>query len=171
MPAKTAKKYGLGATGRPVEVDLPSGNTCLARRPGAQGLIKEGLLDDLDQLTSLVQTELIDSKDPRSMAKAVQGLQKDPKKILEAMAMIDRVIAFIVVAPRVIVPPDDAEKRRKLQAEDADAIFADEVDEEDKMFLFQWCVGGTADLAQFRQESQEAMGALAAMQGVQSQTE
>jgi len=182
MPAKTKPKYGLGVGMRPVELALPSGNTCLARRPGAQGLIKANLLNDLDQLTALVQVELIDSKDPRKMAQAVKGLARDPAKVLEAMEMIDRVTAFVVAEPKVLTrpkkPPEldgnlwDAEAAsEELMASYPGALWAEDVDEEDKMFIFQWCVGGTSDLVAFRAESSAALGALSALNDVPDATE
>lgn len=159
-PAKAASKngYGIGLV-KPMELDLPSGNCCLAIRPGAEGLIKAGLLDSLDQLTSLVQIEHIDAKDPRKAATNVdvQELLKDPKKLATGLALVDKVICHVVKAPVVFMPPEDDDALR-----DPNVIYADQVDYEDKMFIFQWAVGGTSNLVQFRQESQELVGNLSA---------
>lgn len=167
-PAKAASKptYGIGLANKPMELDLPSGNTCLAIRPGAQGLIKEGLLDSLDQLTALVQKEHIDSKDPRKgLQSAVNAMAANPKDLMEGLEMVDKVIAFVVKEPKVWM--DEYEKDGvTLKPRKPDRLYADGVDLEDKMFIFQWTVGGTADLARFREESNQLMGNIPAQQDV-----
>jgi len=181
--AKAASKptYGLGLTSKSFEIELPSGNTCLAIRPGAQGLIKAGLLDSMDQLTGLVQTEHIDSKDPRRMAEAVQALSVDPEKLMQGLEMVDRCIAHVVQDPKVWLdePLLDKESGRPVfetkmtpggkevrvpvyKPRKVGLVYADMVDLEDKMFIFQWSIGGTADLKSFRQQSQELLGGFSA---------
>lgn len=150
MPGQT-KKYGLGRATNAIELDLPSGNTCLVIRPGVQGLIKHGLLDSLDTLTSLVQINHIDSKDPKAMAKAVNDFAQDPKKILEASRIIDQVLCYVVHEPKVLMPPESDSER------DPGSLYADEVDEEDKLFIFQYVVGGTRDIESFREQSKKLM--------------
>lgn len=156
---KAASKptYGMGLN-KPMELKLPSGETCLALRPGVQGLIKAGLLDSLDSLTSFVQVEHIDSKDPKKAATKVnvEELAKDPKKLDEGLSLIDKIIVHVVKAPKVFLPPEGDEEREPGK------LYADDVDIEDKMFVFNWAVGGTADLAQFRKESEGLMGNLSA---------
>jgi len=162
-PAKAASKsgYGLGLANKPMELELPSGNTCLAIRPGAQGLIKLGLLDSLDQLTGIVQREHIDSKDPKKQLQAaVNTMAANPKELVEGLEMVDKAIAHIVQQPRVYLDEyeDDGEGGKVALPRDPERVYADEVDLEDKMFIFQWAVGGTADLASFRKESADLMG-------------
>lgn len=173
-PAKAVSKpsYGLGLTTKSFELDLPSGNTCLAIRPGAQGLIKHGLLDSMDQLTGLVQTEHIDSKDPRKVSEAVKALSVNKQQIEDGLAMVDKAIVFIVQQPKVWLdepkldkdfkPVIDEEGNTIFEPRKADRIYADEVDIEDKMFIFNWALGGTADLKSFREESAELLGNLSA---------
>lgn len=154
-------QYGLGLVTKPQELALPSGAVCLAIRPGAQGLMKMGLLDSLDQLTSLVQVDHIDSKDPRKATKVdIQQLRQDPKKLLEGMEMMDKVIAHVVQEPKVFL--DEHDDKGKVKARRVGVIYADMVDEEDKAFIFQWCMGGTADLEKFRAESAELLGGISA---------
>lgn len=191
-PKKTAAKamsktgYGLGLANKPMELELPSGNMCLAIRPGAQGLIKAGLLDSLDQLTSMVQVEHIDSKDPKkALQEGVAAMSADPKKILEGLEIIDKAVAFVVREPRVFLDEpeldDDgnpvmralvgadgraAGEKPVMKPRDPARLYADEVDLDDKMFIFQWAVGGTSDLVQFRKESAELMGSISASKDV-----
>lgn len=175
-PARAADKptYGLGLANKPMELDLPSGNTCLAVRPGAQGLIKAGLLDSLDQLTSLVQAEHIDSKDPKkAIQEGVNALAMDHQKILEGMEILDRAVAFVVREPKLHLDEPEIDKATgepKVDAKgfpvyaprDPEKLYADETDLEDRMFIFQWCVGGTSDLKTFRAQSEDLMGNISA---------
>lgn len=158
-PKAVAKSgYGLGLANKPMELELPSGNTCLAIRPGPQGLIKMGLLDSLDQLTGLVQREHIDSKDPKKQLQAaVNTMAANPKDLVEGLEMVDKAIAHIVKEPKVWLDEYEEDGVTPLPR-DPERIYTDEVDLEDKMFIFQWAVGGTADLAAFRKESAELMG-------------
>lgn len=188
-PAKAVSRsgYGLGLANKPMELELPSGNTCLAIRPGAQGLIKAGLLDSLDQLTAMVQREQIDPHDPKKQVQsAVNSLAANPKDLLEGLEMVDRAVAFVVKEPAVFL--DEAEldadgkplfvvtgqdnagqpiRKPVFKKRDPDKVYADEVDLEDKMFIFQWAVGGTADLARFRQESADLVGNIPTIQDLQ----
>ena len=158
VQAKAASKtgYGLGITNKSFDLALPSGNVCRAVRPGAQGLIKAGLLDSMDQLTALVQNEHIDSKDPRKLAKAVEALSVNKDQLLQGLEMVDKCVAYVVQEPKVYLEPPAGEER------DPERIYADEVDLEDKMFIFNWAVGGTSDLKSFREESQQLLGGLSA---------
>lgn len=163
MPGKTKKAmpYGLGLTNKEYELDLPSGNQCLVRRPGAQGLIKAGLLDSLDSLTGLVQSELIDSKAPKKqLAAGAARLAGNMEKLGEGLSLVDRVICHVVAQPKVTMPPKDDDEREE------DTLYADDVDMEDKMFIFQWVMGGTADLTSFRAESGELLESLSALQDI-----
>lgn len=175
-PAKAASKsgYGLGLTTKSFDLDLPSGNVCRAIRPGAQGLIKAGLLDSMDQLTSLVQSEHIDSKDPRKVAEGLKALSMDMGKLEEGLEMIDRCIAFVVQEPKVWLdeqaleagtgkPIEDDKGKPVFVPRERDRIYADMVDLEDKMFIFNWAMGGTADLKIFREESAELLGSISAV--------
>lgn len=143
---RKSKKYALGVASKKHELELPSGNVCLVTRPGVQGLIKAGLLDSLDTLTSIVQIDHIDANDPKRMAQAAQSLSQNAEKLLESMKVIDKVVCHVVVEPQVFMPPEGNEQR------DPDRLYADEVDLDDKAFIFQYIVGGTRDLVKFRAE-------------------
>lgn len=173
--AKAASKptYGIGLTSKPFELALPSGTTCLAVRPGAQGLIKMGLLDSMDQLTAFVQTEHIDSHDPKKLAEAVKAMSVSKDQLEAGLDMVDRAISFIVRTPKVHLDEQavDEETGKPLVypdgkpvfvPRDAALIYADEVDLEDKLFIFNWALGGTADLKSFRTEHAQLMGDLSA---------
>lgn len=162
MPGQSrkAKKYTLGKATEAIDLDLPSGNTCLVIRPGVQGLIKHGILDSLDSLTGLVQTDLIDAKDPKKTAQAVVALASRPEDLLAALSLMDKVIAYVVQEPKVELPPEDDSER------DPEVVYADEVDNDDKMFIFQFVVGGTRDIESFRAQRSAMLGGISTLQDV-----
>lgn len=178
MPGQSRKKkYGLGKSNQRIELGLPSGETCLVIRPGVQGLIRMGILDSLDSLTSLVQTELIEAQDPRKAQKAVAALAERPEDLAKAMDLMDKVTECVVVEPSVVRPiqRDDAGKPILLDGKeiplldserDDEVFYTDDVDIDDKMFIFQYVVGGTNDLQQFRNESAELLGGVPTLQDV-----
>lgn len=176
MPGKK-KEYTLGKAGSTVELHdltLPSGATCQARRPGAQGLIEAGLLDSFDELTSLVQTKHIEPNTPKGIAArdkiteddkeaATKALLADPEKLGTAFSLIDRLIAYVVTQPKVWVDylvkvkdatakdgerieTDEEFAERQKEAERVGAIPARVIDLDDKMHLLEWAMGGVPDL-------------------------
>lgn len=172
MPTKP--KYTLGKGSEGIDLTLPSGATCQARRPGVQGLIAAGMLDNFDQLTSLVKTEHIDKNTPRGIAAqekvtaadvahATKVMTEDSDKLMTALQLMDRLTAYVVIQPAVWVDykmkdgdeveSDEDFAKRAAKAKADEAIPVRVVDDNDKMFLLNWAVGGSADLAAFRQGS------------------
>lgn len=182
MPGPTRKsKYNLGAKEVLIDLETPSGALCQVRRPGPMGLMRAGLIDQLDVLGSLVQTEHIDrvegrapeSEEDREKAqmRQVQELLKDRSKIEAADRLMNRIICYVVVQPPIEMPEvhdEKADRWRWLSADERDplATYADSVDEEDKAFIMQYVMGGTADIASFRAEQQKIMGGMASSQVV-----
>lgn len=167
MPAsdKPRHKYRMGGQAANVELKLPSinpetgeNNVCLARRLGATGLIKLRILDSLDSLTSLVQAG-IGEMDGKATPDGVKALAENAEKLEDAIAMIDKIVMASVVEPRVLPVPTVDER-------DPDELYIDDVDLDDKMFIMNWCVGGSSDLHDFRTATAGLMGAVADGQDV-----
>lgn len=181
--AATRNPYAATAWGKEVYCDLevPSGQLCQVRRPGVEGLIKAGLLHDLDLLTNVVQTEHIEAAKGRGKPKTsidqvnLQMLRDNPGMVEKALGMIDRVVEYVVVQPDVLRPVlrDDSGKpilheetgEEIALAEDQRVpgqIYTDLIDLTDRVFIMQFVVGGSADLATFREEFSELLGGLEA---------
>lgn len=155
-----ASSWGVGVSGETLEdVEVPSGQLCLARRPGVEGLLKAGILHQLDSLTSLVQANLNPSTGAVSAEAALSQVMGDPEKLAEMMRIVDKVVMYVVVKPEIQSTPDDVTRREN------NVIYADMIELEDKMFLLNYAVGGTRDLERFRGEHAASMGALANVQG------
>ena len=106
-----------------------------------------------------------------------------------AFDVFDMFDVFDRVAAKVVLEPEFAYHRQQVLDEDGepvipeewesipeedrdeDIVYTDEVDLDDKSFLFQFSVGGTQDLERFRSETRTAVGELESGESVQSPTE
>lgn len=158
------------------ELDLPSGNTCLVRAIKPEAFLENGMIPS--PLMAIVQ-QSINSKKGLPPSK-VNEIANDPVKLASAMEMFDRVLVYAVIEPAVELPPvcEDCgeletggkgihvdrkhEKYHRFNEpeRDEEILYADEVDLEDKQFIFQFCVGGTADVASFRKELKSTVDAV-----------
>jgi hypothetical protein len=170
---------GWGAAELTIDLPMPSGALCQVRRPGIPGLIKAGILDSLDALTGIVQTDHIErvkeGKDPAVTAEQMKALSRDKEGLLRALDLTDKVVEYVVLQPTVFRPirrnPDsspklDADGKETELADDervVGVIYTDSIGLEDKMYIFQFVVGGVTDLETFRSEFGETLGGLEAL--------
>jgi hypothetical protein len=143
------------------DLALPSGGVILARRVGPTELVKGGLLSKVDVLAGIVQSEHIDrvagkQKAEEDVTAELRALLANPEKLTDAMGLIDAVVIMTVVKPTVSPNPEDEEDV------DLDAIYVRSIPEDDKMFVLQWTLGGTTDLATIREELNRNVDALSA---------
>lgn len=125
---------------------VPSGKTMRVKRVALESLIAGGKVPN-----SLLPMMRNASRGQRT---DVNIDNVDEVQVVEMLALMDLVICDIAVQPKVHAVPDSETERRD------DVLYIDEIDPEDKGFLFQWAVGGTSDVAKFRHELSERMGAL-----------
>lgn len=165
-----------------VELHLPSGNVALVRRLQPEAFLKSGLIPDA--LSDMVHKAIKSKKG--LPPDATEKILNDPEKLPKALQMMDEVICYVVMEPPVEMPPRcgvtykgepcgeymDTKDRRHTDAgnpehhvymEDArddDVLYADEVAIDDKSFIFQFALGGTADAERFRKEQRGAVANL-----------
>lgn len=163
------------------DLALPSGNVARVKQISPQAFIVSGLIPD--PLTGIIRSA-INSKQglpPSKLAK----MSDDPEMLVSAMEMFDRVLVYVVISPTCEMPPpcedckeyynngkhDGAEGHSYLEGpRDPDVLYADTVDMDDKLFIFQWCMGGTRDTEKFREELQATMGSVSNSKVVQRST-
>lgn len=135
---------------------LPSGQTILAQRPGPQGLMTAGMLDDLDTLSSILPKIMGGHTAKGQPAKEFDAtiIMKNPAMLAEAMKLMDRVLVHVVIKPELTPEPASPTDREKGK------IYPSSVGQEDKAFIFNWAVGGTQNLARFRTEYEESVAGL-----------
>lgn len=131
----------------PVELDLPSGNVCLARRRTLDVFMKEGRIPN--SLMAIIQQQMnqVDGKPTGDLKDGLAKIMDDPGKLADIVKLADTVLMACVVEPKVNPQPEVEADR------DDELLYVDEVDLDDKMFIFSWAVGGTKDLDRFREES------------------
>jgi hypothetical protein len=163
------------------ELEVPSGNTCLVRRPGPQAFLQVGIIPN--SLLGIIMPLLEDAKEAGAQGDttpvpetALADLQKevldDPTKLQDMFAMVDNIAVLCVIEPALLPVPswttEDLEAgrctaemvgREARSKKDAEQLYVDDVDFEDKVFVFQYAVGGTADLERFREGTEALVAA------------
>lgn len=143
-------------------VELPSGLSVKVRNAnGLRGFVESGMIPN--SLMNIVQEAIKTGKEP-DMSGVVTEEGIDPKMVADMLLMLDNVVQKVVVDPPVHPLPESEEDR------DDELLYIDELDEEDKMFIFQWVTGGTRDLEQFHQELADGVDHLAKLPYAQSKT-
>jgi hypothetical protein len=138
-----------------VELEVPSGNTCLARRVDLRKLLNAGSIPNL--LMPAVREAMKGKKfDAEELMKDI-----DEDKIKQMLDLMDMIVVDCVLRPKVHPAPATEEARSD------DILYVDEVDFEDKQFIFQWATGGSRDLERFRQEQESFMAGVHAGEGVE----
>lgn len=148
------------------DLELPSGNVALVKRPGMDKFLSAGIMPD--SLTPIV-VEAVQSGKGLPPEKT-QELMKD-SNINELFVALDRCLVYCVVEPDVMwhrreTGEKDADGKPILEdipedERDTDTyVYTDEVDVEDKMFIFNFAVGGSRDLESFRKELSDGVGSV-----------
>jgi hypothetical protein len=157
---------------------LPSGNVARVKPVSPTVFLSSGIIPD--PLTAMIR-QAIHSKQGLPPSK-LEKMLSEPTQLRSTMEMFDRVLAEAVLMPHVEMPPtctECGEYNVEMQhgedtheyeegPRDPQVLYADEVDLQDKIFIFQWCLGGTRDLEQFRQEQQATVGTLSNGKDVRS---
>lgn len=156
------------------DVALPSGNVARVRQISPAAFLASGLIPN--PLMSIIRKS-IQEKSGMSPA-AMKKITEDNALLVSALELFDRVLAHVMVQPEVKMPPpckvcgeyantnqhDSGMPKTYHQYKEGDreagVPYADVVQMDDKMFIFQWAVGGTRDLETFREEFQSRVGDL-----------
>jgi hypothetical protein len=149
--ASSWKKGTVGGT----LVVVPSGNTALIRTPGMQAFLTEGVIPN--GLMPIIQEAMLSGAAPSEDSLA--PMMNDPEKIKQIMELADAITVSCCMDPKVTPAPtmkiDGKDVPLPFDHPDRDenTLYVDEVDFNDKMFIFNVAVGGTADLEKFRTQS------------------
>lgn len=138
--------------------ELPSGLFVKLRRVELQTMIMQGAVPN--PLMEIVGEAL--EKGQKADIASMVGVEEgkiDLDMVNDMYEMVNAVVVACFVEPEVLPLPEDEDDR------DDELLYVDEIDDTDKMFIFQWASGGTSDLVQFRKEADADMAALAEIQG------
>jgi|SRR5687768_7672742 len=164
-------KYAVTSWGGSTHEDLrlPSGQLCLARRVGVQGLLEAGIIHDIDPLKAMIQQhqERVEGKPSKDQQDQIFELLKDEEKTASLFHMLDRILCHVVVKPQVKMTPNDITNRKDLPP---GTVYADQVELSDKFYIMTWSVGGAEALKDFRDEYEELVGSVPAEQEPENST-
>jgi hypothetical protein len=116
-----------------------------------------------NELMPLVQEAMAKGQAPSQQQ--IADLQMDPAMIGTVLQLFDDVCVFCTIDPQVSPAPVDQQGQIlpfDHPDRDANILYVDEVVMEDKMFIFNFAVGGTSDLTKFREEFVTDVGTLPA---------
>lgn len=138
---------------------LPSGLNIRCQRTSIQTLLAQGLIPN--SLMSIVQEALAKGKNEIS----TNDIMSDPQRMKDMMALMDVVVVHCVKEPEVNAIPRN--KQGDELPRDAELLYVDEIDDEDRSFIFQYATGGTADVEQFRKEATEQLVGVQSSKAIQ----
>lgn len=163
------------------ELTMPSGQTCRARKVTVTSLIEAGILSQADALTAQVDQytrKVKGGKVADGTPVVDEAILRDSSAIKAMIAMADRTMPAVVVSPPVALHFKDVTvgkttvTKKLTEAERAamlltqpHLVFTDQIGLEDKMFLFEWGVGGLKAFSSFRGESPADVGSVVSIQG------
>lgn len=156
--AKTSSASDFKKLSKGVDLPLPSGLAVRAKRVDLGTFLSSGNVPN--PLMGVV-TEALEKGQNANVAEMIgddEG-KVDFEMVKEMYEMVNKVVISSVVDPKVHEAPEDPDDR------DDDLLYVDEVDDEDKMFIYQWAVGGTSDIETFRREARADLDAVAEGQG------
>lgn len=165
-------------------IETPTGKHIRLKRPGMTKFLEAGYLPD--SLATVVRKEINSASrkkvDPQKLIDSIDG-----DAAMELMMSMDRVICAVMVEPPVqwhrraktdgqgepVLDEQGVEVFEDIPDEDRrdDVVYTDEIDQEDKNFIFRAAAGGSTDLARFREESAAVMETVQAITGVASAPE
>lgn len=164
-PAKrnTAKPTTVSAWKKSAEVplhQLPSGNWIRIRKIGMQGFMKLGMIPNA--LMPFIEKGVKKGKGaapaPNELdGEAMAAMLSDGKALQEMANFFDRMVVEVCTEPKILPLPKMDEDGNEHEERDPDQLYVDDIDEEDKTFIFQLCTGGTTDVERFRAERDSAV--------------
>ncbi len=178
--------YGLGRREAVAfDFNLPSGNVCRMKRADLQAMIESGVIDSIDALTSMVQTEHVErvkkgkTKERHIQratgvdhigpeARAAIEIMKDKKRWAELESVVNAVVVQCVFEPQVLpIPAHEGgpvpEGYVRAEAGD-DKFYVDEVSLTDRLAIFGEAMSdvmaGQAAMKPFRSAVGEALASV-----------
>jgi hypothetical protein len=145
-----------------VELELPSGAAILAKGVSGMGtFLKSGIIPN--SLLGIIQDALTKGTEPDldELLKPDDNGEVSPEALADMLTLIDNITVKCWVLPPAAIPPEDEAERRD------DVLYTDEIDDNDKLFVFQWAIGGSPDLVRFREEQNAGMDRLRASEGME----
>lgn len=146
-------------------IELPSGKFMRVKRTMTMlVMLKAGQLPN--PLASIVQEMM--NKGGNIDPSAFGG--KSLEAVQQMLDLADQAVLKAAVEPRVQMKPEDWDEKHPGEdwEPDEDAISLEDVDQDDRMYIFSYAQGAAADLTSFREGQNAFMAQLSNGEGVQN---
>jgi len=150
---------------KPIEpMELPSGKFMKIRRVSFETFMKAGIIPN--SLMAIVQDGIDRGGSVDDVDEDLKKFMDDPSQIADLFQLMDEVTIFCAVEPRVFRLPmkaDTEDNGKQIVDEEKrrdDRLYVDELDQDDKVFIFNLSQGGTDDVAQFRAEQADSVASV-----------
>ncbi len=149
---------------KPEAVKLPSGLSMVLKHTSMTGFIQGGNIPNA--LLKVVQGAIADQKgeDLSEDSVDVSELLADPSKLKDVFGAVDAFVISVAIEPQVHPTPDDEADRQD------DLLYVDEIELEDKMFIFGRAMGSTDSIAPFPSKPTKRVGSIQPRKTVGSPT-
>ena len=133
--------------------ELPSGMVVRLRNPGglavflSSGTIPNSLMSVVTKALKNNQAGVDVENNPEVAAELESIIDEDPQALAQMSIMMDSIAVKCMIEPLCHPVPADGEERSE------DLLYADEVELQDKQFMFRWISSGVKDLEPFRKGS------------------
>lgn len=170
------------------ELHLPSGSTCVVlQQPGLESLVKNGVIDRMDILTSFVDRELVQPAKRRGKKEEPASMSNED--LLKLMQFADRVTVAMCVDPPVQLAPTpkckvcgweganvsthtpEDEHTLDLVPRNPRFFYTDGIDLQDKMEILRYAIGGPQNVEPFPERSSTSVEAVDPVEELQVQAE
>jgi hypothetical protein len=164
----TTAKGWKNKLGTPQPLELPSENVCLVVRPGLPQLLKDGVLPDLLLPMAEKAVAASEGTSRQEVDEDVRELMAKPGGMDAMFDAAERIAAHVVKQPPVLYSRRQKKAGQIDQIQEGyepewelipeedrkeDVLYTDQVDFNDLMFIFQFVVGGSRDLEEFRKQT------------------
>lgn len=168
------------------EITTPSGQTCRAKKLTIPSMMEMGILAEGDAITALVSKHIRKVKGGKGVPDGTTVIDEaailgDPKALQSIIGLTDKVIPHVVTSPRVVLHYSettvgktkvtkklDDDERALILAEYPGTVFTDQIDLEDKMFIFDWAAGGLKAMSSFRNGPASDVGSVVDVPGAKN---
>lgn len=153
-PATRAKATSVSAWKKGTELKptlLPSGKYLTFKRVGMDVFLTMGMMPN--SLMGYAQNAVEKGRGREMTGEEIGDLISNADKVSELVTFIDKAICFVSVEPKIHPIPLDADGEVDEDRRSDEILYVDEVELEDKMFIWQLVAGGTTSVETFRSES------------------
>jgi hypothetical protein len=175
---------GWGRKSPTYDFKVPSGQTCLLRRPKIEDLLAVGMLDNIDQLTQIASKNISKTETGKEESATVPEEMRDPKTLGTIFGAVEKIVQYVVVRPRILDDPNCASCGREMEwhftpeanhefefPDPGDAVYQSWVDLSDKIAIITEVTGPINQLAPFPREQAEGVESVEPSEVVSSNSE